>query len=296
MIVVEEYVVPDSRSESRLMDFAALHFKSLPSRSSSKKAIKRGEILVDGVESSAVTILKPGEKVTLVDLGLTPPKAYELKLEVLFEDDFMAIINKPAGIPVSGNRYKTVVNALSFNLQQSGEADALKWPKPVHRLDVPAQGLLIVAKTAGSLMQLGKQFQERKIRKRYRAIVAGKTKASGNIRMPVNEQDAVTEYQTVSFARSLKTGYLSLVDLRPLTGRKHQLRIHMADLGHPIVGDKTYTTDQPLLKGKGLFLCAVELDFDHPVLQTKVHVSINHPDKFDALLRREAERWKKYKG
>jgi RluA family pseudouridine synthase len=231
----------------------------------------------------------------VVDLQLNPPKTYPFRLKVLYEDEHLAVVYKPSGLPVSGNRYKTVLHALPFNLQPSHEPDALKWPKPVHRLDVPTQKLLMVAKTAGSLMQMGKQLQERCVRKRYRAVVAGKS-GSGRVDTPVDHKEAITTFQTIRSTRSLKTGHLSLVDLFPLTGRKHQLRVHMAGLGHPIIGDQTHTSGFPLLKGKGLFLSAVELDFVHPVDETTIRVMVDQPAKFDTLLEREAARWKKYKG
>ena len=88
---------------------------------------------------------------------------------------------------------------------------------------------------------------------------------------------------------------MSLVDLFPETGRKHQLRIHLSQQGFPIVGDKKYSKNHPLLKGKGLFLSAVELDFNHPVNGNRINVKIDQPEKFDALLAREENRWKKYK-
>ena len=208
--------------------------------------------------------------------------------------EYIAIINKPAGIPVSGNRYRTVQNALPFNVKPSKERDALKLPRPVHRLDTPTSGLLIVAKTATALMNLGHQLQNRKIAKQYRAIVSGKTPESGQIENPINGQLAITSYKTVRHIRSVKTNWLSLVDLFPVTGRTHQLRVHMANEGHPIVGDKLYVKNQPLLKGKGLFLCAIALEFIHPVLDTKMTFKIEQPAKFTALLNRESERWKKY--
>jgi RluA family pseudouridine synthase len=294
MIRLEEHVVTGSTEEVKLMDFVARHFPMLPSRSAAKKAIKRGEVLLDGKESKPHYTLDSGQVVTLVDLEKSLPKPFELPLEVVYEDEYLAIIIKPPGLPVSGNRYKTVVNALGYNLHGSKEADALKWPRPVHRLDIPTQGLLMVAKTATSVMRLGKLLQDRKVSKRYRAIVAGQVEPSGILSETIDGMEAVTRFQLVSSHRSVKTGFLSLIDLWPQTGRKHQLRIHLSDKGHPIVGDSLHTADYPVLKGKGLFLCAVELKFDHPENNKEVHVAIDQPEKFNALLRREEERWKKY--
>ena len=117
MIQVKEKVVPASFADTRLMDFASHSFDIFPSRTAAKKAIKRGEILLDGVASDPFTLLQTGQKVLLIDLELAPPGIYEFNLEILFEDEYLAIVYKPAGLPVSGNRHKTMVNALSFNLK-----------------------------------------------------------------------------------------------------------------------------------------------------------------------------------
>lgn len=294
MIILEKHETPDGIQKTRLVDYAFHFFKNLPSRSALKKAIKRGEVMVNEMIANSATWIEAGQTIMLIDLEKNPPKSFELSLDVVFEDDFLAIVNKPAGIPVSGNMFKTIQNALTFNLEASTVQDALKWPRPVHRLDVPTSGLLIIAKTASAVMQLGKQLENKEVEKRYRAIVAGKLPELGTIDSPVKGQDALTKYECVKHIRSLKTGWLSLVDLFPLTGRTHQLRIHMAEHGNPIVGDKNYGTALPLLKGKGLFLCAVGLSFIHPELENPVKVKISQPAKFDTLIERESTRWKKY--
>jgi RluA family pseudouridine synthase len=296
MKIIEEHVVTGSYAGRKLLDFATTFFELLPSRNACKKAINRGELLINGQPSRQTDLLEAGQNVSLQESDQTPPKVFECPLEVLFEDDFIAVIHKPSGIPVSGNKYKTVMNALPFNLASSTQADALLWPKTVHRLDIPTQGLLIAAKTAQALVRLGKMFEDRKIKKRYCALVTGKMDPAGIINQPVDDLQAETAFRTVRVVPSVKTEHLSLVELFPSTGRRHQLRKHLAGSGHPIVGDKTYTEKEPLLKGKGLFLAAVELEFDHPVLPAKVHVEIGVPDKFESLLRREEARWKKYNG
>lgn len=294
MIVVDQHSVPEDVQHIRLIDYLVGKFVSLPSRTSLKKAIKRGEVLIDGSKAEQAMFVRPGQKIELTESEFSPPKNFELPLEIIFEDEYIALVNKPPGIPVSGNRYRTVQNALLYNIKPSIERDALKLPRPVHRLDTPTSGLLIVAKTATALMKLGHQLQNREITKQYRAIVSGKTPESGQIETPINGQLAISSYKTMRHIRSVKTNWLSLVDLFPVTGRTHQLRIHMANEGYPIVGDKLYVKDQPLLKGKGLFLCAIELEFNHPVLDTKLIFKIDQPAKFTALLDRESERWKKY--
>lgn len=293
MPILDEHIVPDGVSNLRLVDYLPGKFQLLPSKSSVKKAIKRSQIYIDETLAVGSRWVTPGQCIQLKEV-LSKPKIFELPLEIVYEDEHMAIIIKPAGIPVSGNEFKTVQHALLFNLAPSAENDALQIPRPVHRLDVPTSGMLIIAKTSRSVIKLGRQLESKQIIKRYRAIVAGKTPVSGEIDLPINNQSAISEFVTINQVRSLKTDWLSLVDLFPQTGRTHQLRIHMANHGFPIVGDKMYVKEAPLLKGKGLFLAAVGLRFLHPITEELLDIATNQPDKFDALLSREERRWKKY--
>ena len=122
----------------------------------------------------------------------------------------------------------------------------------------------------------------------------GKLETPGQVAEPINGLPAQSEYAPVETVPSLRSGHLTLVDLFPLTGRTHQLRIHMAAIGHPIVGDQKYGQARNVLKGKGLFLAAVELRFPHPADQREITVSIEIPAKFDSLLKRERTRWEKF--
>jgi RluA family pseudouridine synthase len=294
MTIIGEHIVPDLLTEIRLVDYLPGIFDLLPSKSATKKALKRKEILVDGEMAIGSRWVLPNQKIQLLDSERNTPEVFELPLEIVFEDDYLAVINKPAGFPVSGNQFRTIQNALPFNLKKSICTDALKLPRPVHRLDVPTSGLLVIAKTAKTLMKLGQQLEKKEFDKRYRAIVAGKLPEEGLVAEPIKGQSAKTIFRLVQYVPSLKTIWLSLVDLYPLTGRTHQLRKHMSGLGFPIVGDKMYCKDAPLLKGKGLFLSAVELKFKHPVGGELMCVKMNDPEKFKSLFEREKRRWKKY--
>ena len=287
MILLKTHIVSVGTEPVRLLDYILEMFPEMTTRSSAKKALKKGAVLVDGEQRPSGWWLKPGMKLEFFDLELTPPKTLPMKLEVVYEDDYLAVINKPAGISVSGNKYVTVQNALMYNLKPSASDDAMAWPKPVHRLDFPTSGLLLVAKTKTAVVGLGKQFEQKTIRKRYRAVVSGKLPEEGTIETPVNGQSAKTVFKTIEYIPSPMTQWITLVDLFPETGRTHQLRIHMALLGNPIVGDKQYTTGKPLLKGKGLFLSAVEIAFTHPVTGEEMKFAIDEPSKFGALIRKE---------
>jgi len=294
MIILSQHLVPESVSNIRLVDYSLKIFSEIPSKSGIKKAIKRGEILINGEKTEQSAWVKHSDTITLVDLQNNPPKVYQLKLDIIFEDEYIALINKPAGISVSGNKYKTIVNALSYNLKPSTAEDALKWPLPVHRLDYPTSGLLLVAKTKLARIKLGNQFENRQVKKNYRAIVVGQPPDEGVIDNQIENQEAITEYKLIKVTPSLKVKQISLVDLFPLTGRTHQLRRHMAEIGHPILGDRKYGNDLPLLKGKGLFLSAIGLEFKHPVSNEGCIFQISEPLKFSSLIERENRRWKKY--
>lgn len=294
MPVIKTHIVPDEVEEVRLYDYVQQIFPTIPSRKGVKKAISREEILVDGQKTSTGHWVKVGQKVELLESSANPPKEYILKLEIVFEDEFMAVINKPAGIPVSGNQFRTIQNALIGNISVSKEEDALRWPKPVHRLDGPTSGLLIIAKTAKALVKLGQQFEQKTIEKKYVAIVMGKSAKGGIINTDVDGLKSLSEYKTLQTINSLRSEYLSLVELSPKTGRTHQLRIHMASIGFPILGDKIYGEEGNVLEGKGLFLCALSINLKHPITEEFLAIKIDVPYKFNALLDREAKRWKKY--
>ena len=253
MVILEKHIVPKGIEAIRLYDYAPLIFPNIPSRKGIKKAITREEILVNGEPSFTGFWLKGGEKIELLESDVNLPKGYDLKLEVLFEDEYLAVINKPAGIPVSGNQFRTIQNALIGNVQLSNQEDALRWVKPVHRLDSPTSGLLIVAKTAKTLVKLGQMFEQKLIYKKYQAIVIGQPLEKGSIDFSVEGLASKTDYVTLKTINSLKNNQLSLVELAPKTGRTHQIRIHLSQLGFPIMGDKLYGKEGEVLLVKDFF-------------------------------------------
>ncbi|MDF7823276.1 RluA family pseudouridine synthase [Pontiellaceae bacterium B12227] len=294
MIVRETHLVPDDTNAMRLSDYARTVFEPLLSRKGISKALKRGEFRINGKPAHSGDWVEAGQLIELMDLQQRAPKTYPLPLDVVFEDDDLAVINKPPGIEVSGNKFKTVENALSANLAPSPKPDALPWPRPVHRLDYSTSGLLLIAKTASAQRLLGQAFEARRVHKRYCAVVMGEVPISGTIEAPIDGLPCRSEYEPVYSVPSLRSGRLTLVHLFPITGRTHQLRIHMAGIGHPIVGDPKYGEDGNTLKGKGLFLASIGLRFPHPGTQQELNLSIAAPPKFNALMEREQGRWDKF--
>ncbi len=294
MIVIRKHTVPQGVHQIRFSDYGLAVFKEFSSRKSFIKAIKRGEFHIDGKIATTSRYINSGMEIELLDLEIIPPDNYLINLDVVYEDEFLAVIIKPAGIEVSGNKFKTVNNALLNNIKRSNAEDALKIPRPVHRLDFPTSGLLIIAKTRSALTYLGQQFEQKLIQKRYSAVVMGKIPASGILKNPINGQVAETHYELVGRVNSIKSSILSLINLWPLTGRTHQLRIHLSQTGNPILGDSLYGVKGNILKGKGLFLCAVELNFKHPVTGEILKIEIADPDKFSHFMQGEQRRWNKY--
>jgi 23S rRNA pseudouridine1911/1915/1917 synthase len=232
-----------------------------------------------------------GQVIDLLETPQSQPKIFELKLEVLYEDSHMAAIHKPAGFSVSGNEYKTIYNSLPFNLEKSSEPDTLPWPTPVHRLDNQTSGILLIAKTKTAQVELGNQFENHTIQKKYCAIVIGEVLSNGGIKTPIEDKVAETSFEVLNVVNSLKYKHLSFLNAYPKTGRTHQIRIHLAGIGHPVFGDKLYVEEKMRHRGKGLFLCAFEISFLHPKTSKEFSIKIAIPHKFESLLLREQRRW-----
>ena len=258
-------------------------FATLSTKSALKKSLKKGLIFVDGKMASTATLITGGERIQFK--GITESsskKGLHLDLEVLYEDDYLAVIHKPAGILVSGNSFKTIANALAQNLIKSNQADAVQ-PQPVHRLDYPTTGVLLVGKTSSSILALNKLFENKAIIKTYFAVAIGKMEEEGSITIPVDDKAAISEYKVLETVISERFEFLNLVKLHPKTGRRHQLRKHLASLENPILGDATYGIENLILKGKGLYLHSYALEFIHPITKEKMKIKDKLPAKFGKL-------------
>lgn len=292
-LVLATHWVPLDIEQQRLSDYLCGVFPQLPSRKSVKVAIKKGAIYVNGKKGHTGDWVLPKQKIELLEIESAPTKILQLPLDVLYEDDSIAVVFKPAGIPVSGNQFRTIENALLHNISPSDRVDALKKPRAVHRLDAPTSGLLLIAKTRQARIHLGAQFEAKTIQKRYQAIVMGQPPIEGTIDLPIEGKASVSYFICLRTVDSLRSGQLSLLNLFPQTGRTHQLRIHLSQLGFPILGDKLYGTEGQILKGKGLFLTALELEFEHPTTQKRQQIKLPTPYKYTALLDREQRRFNK---
>lgn len=293
MILLTKHTIKKVSEPIRLLDYLINNVETIQSRNSAKKALKAKCIKLDGTIAEGKAFVKNGQVLEHFQVSESVNKIFQQQLEVIYEDEQIAVVHKPAGLSVSGNYLRTVQNALPFNLKPSQEADAIL-PRPVHRLDNQTSGLLVVAKTQAAIISLGKQFTDKKVVKTYNAIVVGKVKPDFfEISAPVDNKSAISKVEVLKRVHSFRYGTLSLMKLNPVSGRTHQLRIHMSHIGHPIVGDKLYGKSEKLFKGKGLFLCAIGIEFIHPYSKQTCSYFIEVPHKFMALLRREENLFKK---
>ncbi|MEM6724317.1 MAG: RluA family pseudouridine synthase [Bacteroidota bacterium] len=294
MNILETHTVEPLESPVRLSDYVGGKFTRIPSRKGMKKAIKKGLVQINGAPADTSRFLHGGEQLTLLaDETVQQKPIFELSLPVLLEDDHLALVNKPAGLLVSGNAFRTVENALPFNLQVSSAVDALPRPLPVHRLDFPTTGVLLVAKTRSALTALKQQFEARTVRKVYLAITTGEMTRQGRIDEPIDDKPAVSKYEVLQSVPSPRFEQLNLVRLHPITGRRHQLRKHLAHLGHPILGDADYGLEGQILKGKGLFLHAYQLTFEHPETGKKMTIKAELGKKYNRHFFKEEGKVKK---
>ncbi|WIA36607.1 hypothetical protein OEZ86_007895 [Tetradesmus obliquus] len=214
------------------------------SASAGKKAIRRKEVQVNGSVARTDMLLQEGDVVRVVmKVGcgaVWGSTAGKPGLEVACEDEHMACIVKPQGLPTQGTGEGTVQGRIKYCLQPSPLPGALFRPHHVHRLDVNTGGLLLVAKTRAAGTALAADLAQHKMQKRYLALVTGRLEGSGMISYPLEGKPAVSLFRVEQQQPSATYGWLTWVSLWPKTGRTHQLRKHCAYIGYPILGDSHY--------------------------------------------------------
>jgi len=251
--------IPEKYASERLDQTLA---KLLPdySRTLIKEWIESGAVLVNGSSTKAKTTIKGGEHVT-IDVTLKTQAQWEaqaIPLRIEYEDDTLIIVNKPVGLvvhPGAGNADQTLLNAL---LHHASELQALPRAGIIHRLDKDTSGLLVVAKTPAAYKHISLQLKKRSLLREYQAIVCGTMISGGTIDAPLDRhplqrtrravmdtgKPAVTHYRVAEKFRAHTRLKLQLE-----TGRTHQIRVHMAHIHHPIVGDPVYGGRIQLAKG-----------------------------------------------
>lgn len=287
---IEKLTVGVCDGSTRIYDYLVGKLETISSRKGIKKALSRQQITLNDKIVKSGDYVHQGDSIVVYENEVVNHKYFELDLNVIYEDDELAIVEKPAGIPVSGNTFKTLQNALPQHIHKSAAKDYLPIPLPVHRLDAPTHGIVVVAKTHSTRVALGRIFENRQVKKYYQAIVQGKLEGRGTLNSSIDGKEALTHFQSLAVFPSVKNEWNSLVNLSPVTGRMHQLRIHLSRLGFPIVGDKQYGKIGFTLKHKGMFLAAVGIAFNHPKTNEELMFEIELPNKFSRYFKRE-ESW-----
>ncbi len=283
MKILESHIVPAISEKIRLQEYAVSIFTSIQTRSGLKKAIKKGEIILDGEKAQTGDWIKPGQKIEVLKLSSENKKIFKLDIEVLFEDDHIAVVHKPPGYPTSGNFFKTIENALPYNLAKSSEFDALPYPLPAHRLDNPTSGILLCAKTRSSLIKLQEAFAKKEVEKSYFAIIHGTVEKKLKLDSEIDKKPSISIVKPIELYH-INSNRFSLVELNPLTGRTHQLRIHLSKNQTPIIGDPLYGNEEnEYFNGKNLYLFAAKISFEHPVLENRLEYQLKLPKKFRNL-------------
>ncbi len=277
--------------------------RSEQSRSSIQKFIENGLVLVNGIEGKAKTPLRKGDE---IQLWLPPPeplpylKPQRMDLDILFEDQHLIIINKPAGLtvhPAPGNKDGTLVNGLLQHCSDLPGINGKLRPGIVHRLDKDTTGCIVVAKSQEALVSLQIQIQKRIASREYVALVHGvPKKRQGEIvgaigRHPADRKKyAVVDEESGRYACTHwelkeRLGDYSLVGFKLDTGRTHQIRVHSAHIGHPILGDQTYSRCKKMpTKLTGQLLHAINLGVQHPISNERMYFEAPLPDTFLRVL------------
>ena len=299
-----ELVVPAGGAGVRLDRFLA-GVAEVGTRSQAKRLIDAGRVRVDGVARKSAHLLGAGARLE-IELPEPEPLAAEpepLPLSVLYEDADLLAIDKPPGMvvhPAPGARRGTVVNALAHRLGALAGVGRPDRPGIVHRLDRDTSGVLLVARTAAALEALARQFRTRTIEKVYLAVVRGHLGAAhGTIDRAVGRHPRERRRMSVHSRRGRaavtrwtaleRLPGATLVRLEPETGRTHQLRVHLAAAGHPIIGDRVYGARRAGRAGTRLdfprqALHAAEIRFDHPSSGARIVVRAPLPPDVEQLL------------
>jgi 23S rRNA pseudouridine1911/1915/1917 synthase len=268
--------------------------------------IGSGQVTVNGELSRASYQVRSGDLVTCTvpDLEPAAPVPESIPLDIVYEDEFLLVVNKPAGMvvhPAPGHSSGTLVNAVLAYLPELSASGGER-PGIVHRLDRDTSGLILVAKSPKTQRALQQQFKKRAVHKSYTALLDGHLQPGwGRIEAPIGRhpqhrqrmavrqggREAVTEYHVLEqFARQTGPagGAYTLVEAEPLTGRTHQIRVHFASVGHPVVGDRVYGRRRPTLPVARQFLHARQLGFRHPKSGQRLDLEVPLPSDLNSVL------------
>ncbi len=270
------------------------------SRVAVQRLIEEENILINGKSTKPSYLVQVGDEITIQipEVKMVNLHAQEIPLDIIYEDEDIIVVNKAKGMvvhPAVGNPDGTLVNAIMAHCKEnlSGIGGELR-PGIVHRLDKDTTGLLIIAKNDKAHLAMSEQIQNRQVKKTYLALVKGiVAENEATIKMPIGRstkdrkkmavtpkgKEAITHFKVIE--RFQKYTYL---EVRIETGRTHQIRVHMSEIGHPVVGDLVYSNGKNEFKVEGQMLHAYKLEFRHPITEEEMHLEAPLPDYFKNIL------------
>ncbi len=296
--MLKEIIVRDAQN-IRLDSYIVTEDKEI-SRATVQRLLEEGNILVNGQIKKNSYKVKNGDtiEINIPEVKETKIEAQDIPIEVVYEDSDIIVVNKPKGLvvhPANGNPDGTLVNAVMNICKDSlSGIGGEKRPGIVHRLDKDTSGLLIIAKNDKAHINMSEQIKERKVNKKYIALVKGIIKEDeATINMPIarskkdrkkmavdkNGKEAVTHFKVIK-----RYDKYTLLEIKIDTGRTHQIRVHMSEIGHPIVGDEVYSNGKNEFGVKGQMLHAKSLEFKHPITNVQMHLEADIPDYFKEIL------------
>lgn len=285
--------------ESRRLDVFLAEIADV-TRSYAATLIAEGNVVVNGKAAAKNTKLKKGD---MVDITIPEPQEYmaepeDIPLDIVYEDDDLLVVNKPKDMvvhPAAGNYSGTLVNAILYHCGDSlSGINGVMRPGILHRIDKNTSGLLLVAKNDNAHLFLSEQIKEHSLTREYEAMVYGDLKNdSGTVDAPIARhpikrkqmaiveggKDAVTHYTVIE-----RLGDFTHVRLKLETGRTHQIRVHMASLGHPVAGDDVYGPKKVITKLGGQCLHARRIGFVHPTSREYMEFTSELPEYFTKFL------------
>ncbi|MGB2907468.1 MAG: RluA family pseudouridine synthase [Candidatus Aminicenantaceae bacterium] len=296
------FLVTDKEGAGQRIDaFLAANLSDV-SRARVQRLITQEQVQVDGDVIKASHRLVEGERVTL---HLEPeteemPGPEDIQLKIIHEDRFIIVVDKPSGLvvhPGAGRNNQTLVNGLLFRFPELAALEPQERPGIVHRLDKETSGVMVVARSPQALSGLREQFKEREVDKRYLALVWAPIRhAEGRLTWPIGRHARHRERISIKTKkpREAETLYrllrayedFSYLEIHPLTGRTHQIRVHMAAAGHPLVGDRLYGRRGGKGPSPRLFLHAGSLGFRHPGTGENVKFTSPLPPDLQGVLDR----------
>lgn len=296
---IHQLIVNESGAGQRLDAWVSVQQLDL-TRSRVQKLIAEKSVLVNGQVGRNSTRLQPGDRVVVT---VPEPKpltiaAEDLQVPIIYQDEHLVVVNKPRHMvthPAKGNYNGTLVNALLHQVGDLSGINGMLRPGIVHRLDKDTTGLLVVAKHDRAHLGLAEQIKQRQVKREYQALAHGGFSADrGTVDAPLARHPvwrkrmavvsggrrAVTHYSVLE-----RLGQYTLLQLRLETGRTHQIRVHLASLGHPVVGDQVYGPRKITFRLSGQLLHAWRLSFQHPINGQALQFEASLPEDFVSVLR-----------